>query len=154
MCACIHVCLCTLRDVCEGDKNSRFTYLEVAPGSWAAAPCWEAPVGGLGKLCQVVPASCPASGVSSFSFPPAPFGSCRSSLPEGGSTPPRRDVTRGREDVTGYIATLHKTNTCFFLISSSLNWKLVVPQYLTLCVCWFLTLLLADSYMSPSTFRA
>ncbi len=115
-----------------------FTYLEVAPRSWAAVPCWEAPAGGLGKLCQVVPASCPASGVSSSSFPPVPFGSCRSSLPVDGSTPPRRDVTQGREDVTGYIATLHKTNTC---ISSHLNWKLmVIPQYLT-CVgflpyCW------------------
>lgn len=80
-----------------------FAYLEVAQEPWAAVPCWAAPEGGLERLCQVVPASCPASGVVSSSFPPAPFGSCRSSLPTGGNTPPNREVTQVRENVTGYI---------------------------------------------------
>lgn len=80
--------------VCEGGKNSMFTYLGVALGPWAAVPCWEAPVGGLRWVFQVGRASCPASGVVSSSFPPAPFGSCRSSLPAGGSTPPGRWCSR------------------------------------------------------------
>lgn len=51
---------------------------------------------GLGRLCQVGLASCPASEVVSSSFPPAPFGSCISSLPVGGNTPPGRDATQGK----------------------------------------------------------
>lgn len=110
-------CVYARTEVCEGGKDSMFTYLQVAPGPWAAVPCWAAPAGGLGSLCQVVPASCPASGVVSSSFPPAPSGSCRSSLPAGGNTPPRRDATQEREAVTGYIVTVHKIIKYFYFIS-------------------------------------
>lgn len=66
-----------------------FAYLEVVQGAWAAAPCSEAPVGCQGSQCQVGLASCPVSGVVTSSFPPAPFESCRFSLPTGDNTPPR-----------------------------------------------------------------
>lgn len=85
-----------------------FAYLGVALGPWAAAPCSEAPVGGLGRQCQVGLASCPASGVVSSSFPPVPFESCRFSLPAGGNTPPGRDARQQREDITAYITTVQK----------------------------------------------
>jgi len=96
----VNVCFCTHRRV--------FTYLGFAQGPWAAVPCWEAPAGGLGRVCQVGRASCPASGAVSFSFPQAPFGFCRSFLPADGSIPPRKENV-AREDVTGgYIATVQK----------------------------------------------
>lgn len=63
-----------------------FTHLEVAQGPWAAGPGSE--VGCRESRCQVGLASCPASGVSTSSFPPAPSESCRFSLPAGGNTPP------------------------------------------------------------------
>lgn len=73
-----------------------FTHLEVARGPWAAGPGSE--VGCQGSRCQVGLASCPASGVSTSSFPPAPSESCRFSLPAGGNTPPE-EVWKGKEDV-------------------------------------------------------
>lgn len=51
-------------------------------------PCLGAPVGGPGTGCQVGLASCPASEVGSFSFLPAPFESCRFSLPGGDNIHP------------------------------------------------------------------
>lgn len=91
------MCVYVYTEVYEGSKNSMFTYLGVAPGPWAAVPCWEAPGGGLRKVIQVGQASCPASGAVSSSFPPAPFGSCRSFLPADGSTPPKRRCSRREE---------------------------------------------------------
>lgn len=83
-----------------------FAYLEVVQGPWAAAPCSEAPVGCQGSRCQVGLASCPASGAVTSSFPPAPFESCRFSLPTGDNTPPRgeRDARCEGETDTLYIS--------------------------------------------------
>lgn len=49
-------------------------------------------MGGLARGSQVGLASCPVSGVGSFSFLPAPFESCRFSLQEGGNTPPGQNT--------------------------------------------------------------
>lgn len=85
-----------------------FAYWGVAPGPWAAAPCSAGPAGGLGRQCQVDLASCPASGVVSSSFPPAPSESCRFSLPAGGNTPPRKGASRHREEITAYVNSAEK----------------------------------------------
>lgn len=131
-----------MESVCNGGQK-RFAYLVVDLGPWAVDPCSGAPVGGLEKGCQVGPASCSASGVGFFSFLPAPSESCRFSPLVGGNTPPGQNT---RQHVRRLLYVRHHGDTThseFLTIYKSLN---------STCRC--LTRVLADSYMSPSTFRA
>lgn len=101
-----------------------------------AVPCKAGPVGGRTGECQVFRASCLDSEAVSSSSLPAPSGFYRSFLPGGGSTPPGRDTAGGWEDVMQHVDSKSQIHNFFYSL------------------CTFITLLLADSYMSPSTLRA
>lgn len=103
-------------------------------------------MGGQGSRCQFGLASCPASGVSTSSSPPAPSESCRFSLPAGGNTPPGRRGG-GERGVRGAetLQTSHSGRN-----GGPALGVFKVRRRVRGC----LTLVFADSYMSPSTFRA
>lgn len=85
---------------CAREVKTAYLVVELDPR--VVDPCSVAPVGGLGRGCQVGLASCPASGVGSFSFLPAPSESCRFSLPEDDNTRPGQ-ITRQKVRILLYI---------------------------------------------------
>lgn len=96
-----------------------FTHLEVAQGPWAAGPGSELEC--QGSRCQAGLASCPVSGVSTSSFPPAPSESCRFSLPAGGNTPPEGE--RKTQEALKYLTRHNQTEMglVHFVFSKSYN---------------------------------